>query len=120
MLSNQELEQTIILNLLISQRSQSVSEIQEKLVNNPFSRIDSKPPNYIKAVALSLEKRFNRFNITLFKTAAKAASVYRLTDEAIKFALDELLTPIYNEKGELESCFYQHPIVLEPNRRMLI
>ena len=119
MLSKQELDQTIILNVLISQRSQSESDILEKLVEFPFSRVEDKP-NYIKAIALSLESRFKKFNVTLFKTAALAASVYRITDEAIDFALDELLTPIYNENGELESCFYQHPIVLETNRRMLI
>ena len=47
-------------------------------------------------------------------------SIYRVTDEAKDYALTKLVTAIYDEEGIMESCYYQHPVVLGKERRMLI
>ena len=119
MLSKQELEQTIVLNTLLNRRVCNRIELQEALQVHGLAKT-TPMPNFIKWIAVSLEEKFNALGITLFNASANIATIYSITDEAYEFALDKLLTPIYNEEGELESLMYQHPMVLSKERRMLI
>lgn len=115
MLSLQELEQTIILNYLMNVRTANQKDLQKTLHLHGIAKT-----SFIKNIVLSLEKRFKSFGISLFNISANIATVYSITHEAHEFASTKLLTPIYNEEGELESGLYQHPIVLSKERRMLI
>jgi hypothetical protein len=118
--SKQELEQTIALNAMLTRRCIRREELIEALSAHGIIESNNPMPNYIKSLALNLERRFQKLNITLFNVSAKMAAVYSVTDEALEFAQKNLLTPLYNEEGEMESCIYQHPIVLETDRMMLV
>ena len=118
--SKQELNQTIALNAILTRRCIKREELQEAL--SAHGVINSEYPmlNYIKSIAMALEKRFKKLNIKLFNVSAKIAAVYSVTDEALDFAHKNLLTPLYNEEGEMECVVYQHPIVLDTDRMMLV
>lgn len=118
--SKQELNQTIALNAILTRRCIRREELQEALSAHGIIINNTPMPNYIKSLAINLERRFKKLNIQLFSISAKIAAVYIVTEEAIIFAQEKLLTPLYNEEGEMESCVYQHPIVLETDRMMLV
>tara|TARA_R110000803_G_scaffold144073_1_gene209998 strand:+ start:812 stop:1174 length:363 start_codon:yes stop_codon:yes gene_type:complete len=120
MLSKQELEETIILNALLTQRIQGRDDLQEALSAHGLINHNSPMPNYIKALVCSLETRFKKLNVKLLHAGAVFASIYRITDEAKLFAEDKLITAVYNEEGVIENCYYQHPIAIGIERRMLI
>tara|TARA_R100001463_G_scaffold30575_5_gene69574 strand:- start:80 stop:427 length:348 start_codon:yes stop_codon:yes gene_type:complete len=115
MLSQQELEQTIVLNYLMNARTANRKELQKALHAHSNVQV-----SFIRNIVLSLERRFKMLGIDLLNVSARTAVNYSITQEAHKFALSKLLTPIYDEEGELESGLYQHPIVLSKERRMLI
>ena len=115
MLSLQELEQTVILNYLMNVRTANQKDLQKALYLHGVVKT-----SFIKNIVLSLEKRFMLFGVSLFSVSANKAIIYSITHEAHEFASTKLVTPIYNEEGELESGMYQHPIVLSKERRMLI
>tara|TARA_R110000744_G_scaffold41228_1_gene93281 strand:- start:200 stop:574 length:375 start_codon:yes stop_codon:yes gene_type:complete len=115
MLSQQELEQTIILNYLMNARTANRKDLQNALYAHSNVQV-----SFIKNIVLSLEKRFKMLGINLFNVSANIATTYSISQEAHRFTMSKLLTPIYDEEGELESGLYQHPIVLSKERRMLI
>ena len=120
MLSKQELEETIVLNAMFNQRIQGKEELQEALSAHGLINHNTPMPNYIKGLVCSLEKKFKKLNIKLLHAGAMFTTIYRVTDEAQNYALENLVTPVYDEEGTIESCYYQHPIVLSKERRMLI
>tara|TARA_R110002051_G_scaffold165198_2_gene236055 strand:- start:2436 stop:2789 length:354 start_codon:yes stop_codon:yes gene_type:complete len=117
MLSNEELEETIILNALLTQRIRRIDELQDELIRHGGITISMK---YVTKLLSSLENSFKSLNIKLLHAGAMFTSIYRVTDEAKEYAVTKLVTAIYDEEGRMESCYYQHPIVLGKERRMLI
>jgi len=122
MFSTRELRETIILNTLFREGIQTKKELQEALEAHGVGYNEEKVlTNTIKALCLSLQRAFEKHNIPLFNISAVAHSKqYTITREAFEFAKDNLVGDIYNEDGELESRFFQHPVVLTEEREMMI
>ena len=114
--SKQELEQTIALNAILTRRCIRREELQEALSAHGIIESNNPMPNYIKSLALNLERRFNKLNIRLFNVSAKIAAVYSVTDEAE-------MPPIVisqNENGEPKVVINTyHRLWISLNRRII-
>ena len=122
MFTMRETRETIILNTLFREGIQSKKELQEALEAHGVGYNSEKVlTNTIKALCVSLQREFRKHRIDLFQTSAYIhANDYAITEEAFNFAKDNLVGDIYNEEGELESRFFQHPVVLTKEREMMI
>tara|TARA_R110002050_G_scaffold135037_1_gene257656 strand:- start:68 stop:436 length:369 start_codon:yes stop_codon:yes gene_type:complete len=122
MFSTRELRETIILNTLFREGIQTKKELQDALTAHGVGYTSKYVlTNTIKALCLSLQREFKKHDIPLFNISAVAHSKqYEITREAFEFAKDNLVGDIYNEDGELESRFFQHPVVLTKEREMMI
>lgn len=122
MFSNRETRETIILNTLFREGVQTKQELQDALdAHGVGFNTKDHLPNKIKSLCLSLYREFKKHNIELFDVNPVAQQKqYAITQEAFEFAKEHLVGDIYNEEGELESRFFQHPVVLTEEREMMI
>jgi len=122
MFSNRETRETIILNTLFREGIQTKKELQDALDAHGVGYNTDEPlPNAIKSLCLSLYREFKKHDIMLFTISPVAfQKEYAITEEAFLFAKEHLVGDIYNEDGELESRFFQHPVVLTQEREMMI
>lgn len=122
MFSNRETRETIILNTLFREGVQTKQELQDALdAHGVGFNTDEPIPNVIKSLCVSLHREFKKHNIMLFDVSPMIyQKQYAITKEAFEFAKEHLVGDIYNEDGELESRFFQHPVVLTEEREMMI
>ena len=77
MLSNEELEETIILNALLTQRIQRRDELQAELFKHGLIKHTTPMNNYIKALVMSLEEDFKKLNVKLLVAGAMFTTINR-------------------------------------------
>ena len=116
----EELRETAVLNALMVHKTQTYDELKEALEAHG---IDMKGTvgqlSTTRVLCRNLEKRFRKYNISLFEVSPIRSRVkVTVTEEAKVFCAEHLLTGIYDEEGVLESKYIQHLIALE--REMLI
>ena len=122
MFSMRETRETIILNTLLREGIQTKQELQDSLETHGVGYDTNKLLNNVsKSLCLSLYREFKKHNIQLFEfSPVISTKEYVITEEVFKFAKEHLVGDIYNEDGELESRFFQHPVVLTEEREMMI
>jgi hypothetical protein len=122
MFSNRETRETVILNTLLKEGIQTKKELQDALNAHGVGYSTDEPrPNAIKSLCLSLYREFKKHEILLFDMSPVVhQKQYVITQQAFEFAKEHLVGDIYNENGELESRFFQHPVVLTEEREMMI
>lgn len=123
MFTKRNIIETAVINEFIRYNRLSPIDIFEAIVahglDEPSERI---PLNYIRSVCLSIQKEFRRNDIRFFTFNAGMNNIhqYQITEEARRFCEEHLQEPIYDENGEFESNYIQHPFILKAKWRLLI
>ena len=122
MYSKTETMQTIVLNVLLTNKEVTIEEFKNALIHAGLVKQTDEPMiNTIRALLISLNKFFKRHNVQLYMGNGEAFKLaYSPTKEAIKFAAFNLREEMYDEEGEHVGWFFQHPVSLEKERLELI
>jgi len=122
MYSKTETMQTVVLNVLLNNEEVTIEDFKNALIHAGLVKQTDEPMiNTVRALLISLNKFFKRYNIQLYEGNGIAFKLaYSPTDEAIKFATLNLRENMYDEEGENVGWFFQHPVSLEKERLELI
>ena len=119
MYSVEETQQMTVLNALMAHGSLIYSDIYQYMFEHYKTPEGLDMRQDIRRLCNNLRKHFEKFGIRLFRQTVMGHR-YTITEEAKEFALENLHEPIYDEDGEIEGMFFQHPISLTTKRMELI
>jgi len=121
--TKQETQETVVLNILLNNDAVTIEEIKNGMIfSGVLEPTEETMINFIRAIMISLQKRFSKWAIVLY-TGADAIihkRSYTATHEAKRFCFFNLLEKMYDEEGNECGCIYQHPISLNKERLELV
>jgi len=122
MYSKQEQEQMVVMNAILCNGAQGITneEIKNHLImSGTIKPTDNELNNFIRACVISLNRRFKKFDIERLATR-KGINRWIAEESALMFALEHLMELIYDEEGNEVGKFFQHPIAIETERLGLV
>jgi len=122
MYSKQEQEQMVVMNAILCNGAQGITneEIKNHLImSGTIKPTDNELNNFIRACVISLNRRFKKFDIERLATR-KGINRWFAEESALMFALEHLMELIYDEEGNEVGKFFQHPIAIETERLGLV
>jgi len=120
MYSKQEQEETIVMNLILMNGEVTNDEIKASLIASGTIQPTEEPlNNYIRACVIKLNRRIKQFGIERL-AKRKGIDVWVSDEDALKFAINNLLELIYDEEGNEVGKYFQHPIAIERERLELV
>jgi len=123
MFTKRNIIETAVINEFIRYTRLTPDDIYESIVAHGLDeQLERTPTNFIRSVCITIQRAFRKHDIRFFTFSAKLNSIhqYQMTKEARMFCEEHLQQPIYNENGEFESNYIQHPDSLKAKWRMLI
>lgn len=123
MFTKRNIIETAVINEFIRYNRLSPDEIFEAIVAHGLDEpLERTPTNFIRSVCITIQRAFRKHDIRFFTFNAQLNSIhqYQMTNEARMFCEEHLQQPIYDENGEFESNYIQHPDSLKAKWRMLI
>ena len=117
--TNQETQETVVLNILLNNDEVTFEEIKNGMIfAGVLNQTEESMINFIRAILISLQRRFKKWNITLYTGANAEISKrkYTVTEDAKRFSMYNLLEKMYDKEGNEVGFVYQHPISLDKER----
>ena len=121
--TKQETQETVVLNILLNNDEVTFEEIKNGMIfAGVLKQTEESMINFIRAIMISLQRRFKKWNITLYTGANAEISKrkYTVTEDAKRFSMYNLLEKMYDEEGNEVGFVYQHPISLDKERLELV
>tara|TARA_R100000734_G_C3311058_1_gene101876 strand:- start:462 stop:833 length:372 start_codon:yes stop_codon:yes gene_type:complete len=123
MFTKRNLIETAVINEFIRYSRLSPNDIHEAIVAHGLDKkLERTPTNFIRSICITIQRAFRKHDIRFFTFSATLDNVnqYQMTNEARLFCEEHLQQPIYDENGNFECNYIQHPDSLKAKWRMLI
>ena len=121
--TKQETQETVVLNILLNNDEVTFEEIKNGMIfAGVLKQTEESMINFIRAIMISLQRRFKKWNITLYtgSNAEIFKRKYTATEDAKRFSMYNLLEKMYDKEGNEVGFVYQHPISLDKERLELV